>query len=76
MIKAKDAQGRELEFSVYGTDPDDIQVNEIYYTNPADPEVVEDAVINYVEREYAAEIYEAWMEDQIGRAEAYYEGDR
>ena len=67
-MKVKDQKGRELEIeSVTGTDGDDIQIDEIYYTD--DPEEVSDEVVEFVSTTYATELYEFWYEWMVGRAE-------
>lgn len=66
-MKAKDSQGRTVEIELYGSDADDIQVASAEYTESDDQ--VSETEIYWIEREYAAEIYEHWMEDRICAAE-------
>lgn len=68
-MKAKDSQGREVEVTLYGADADDIQIASAEYTDPGLEPTVEESEIHWIEREYAAEIYEHWIEDRICAAE-------
>jgi hypothetical protein len=70
----KDSKGKEVEISVYGNDPDDIQIDEAFYVETK--EDVSDDEIQYIYDAYSDSIYESWLDKQIGAAEAYYEGDR
>ena len=71
----KDKNGREIEVNgVYGSYADDIQIEEAYYIDTQ--EDVDDSLLDYIYNTYHSEIFEAWLDRQIGYAEAYCEGDR
>jgi hypothetical protein len=63
--------GRQVEFSVFGRYEDDLTIDDIYFTESEDEVSQED--IDYIEKTYAQEIYENWIEDQIARAEDWAE---
>ncbi len=73
MIKAKDKNGREIEFSVYGRHGDDIQIDEIYYVDGEDE--VSEATVNWIQERYAEEIYEAWYMNMVDAAEYYMDAE-
>lgn len=73
-MEVLDQKGRALEVVyVGGKHEDDIQF-ELAWMNSN--ETVPDEVYEFVADNYYAELYEAWYERQIDRAESYYEGDR
>jgi hypothetical protein len=65
--------GREVEFSVFGRYEDDLTIDDAYFVD-SDEEVSQQD-IDYIEKNYAQEIYEKWLEDQIARAEDRAERD-
>ena len=71
-MRARDSKGREVDIQLYGSDADDIQIASAEYTESDD--TVEESEIYWIEREYAAEIYEHWMDDRICAAEYAAEG--
>lgn len=73
-MKVKDKDGREIQISVSGRYEDDIQIDEAYYVD-SEEEVLDD-VIDYIQSQYADEIYQEWYENKCGEAEYLYEGDR
>ena len=70
MIRAKDENGNDLEFSIYGKYDDDIQIDEIYYINSEDE--VSETTIDYVMDRYSNDIYEEWLMNQVDAAEAWH----
>lgn len=73
-MKCKDENGKEMVVTVCGRYEDDLQIDDAYYVDSDDR--VSDETIEYVYENYADAMYEEWYEGQIGRAEAYFEGDR
>ena len=69
-----DNQDNEIEITISGQYRDDIQIESAYYTD-SDTEVSEET-IEYIYKHYASDLYETWLEQRIGYAEAYYEQDR
>lgn len=72
ILKTKD--GREVDCHVSGAAHDDVVIESGSYVDTGE-ECPED-VLDTLQNDYAGEIEQEWMEQQIGRAEAYYEGDR
>lgn len=63
----KDKAGREIEISVYGRYEDDIQIDSAQYVD-GDDEVSEETC-EYIYEHYQSELYEAWFDQQCGRAD-------
>ncbi len=71
----KDSKGREVEIGgFHGRDRDDIQIGEAAYTD--DGSDVSDDEMEHIYDAYASEIDQAWYENQMDAAEAFYEGER
>jgi hypothetical protein len=62
-----DKQGREIKISIYGTEPDDVQVDSAVYAD--DDSDVPDSVVDYIMDIYGDEIYQNWYEYQVDMAE-------
>lgn len=71
-MKVFDKEGRELEVTLYGKYEDDIQIDEIYYTDS--DEEVSDSVIEYIYDKYSDKMYEEWFMDRCSDGESFYEG--
>lgn len=65
----KDSKGRAVELYLYGDEPDDIQVEDIFYADD-ESDVPEDEV-EYIMDKYADAIYEEFAEQQAARYENY-----
>jgi hypothetical protein len=63
-------QGREIDVYLYGDEPDDLQIEDAFYTDNHEEEVL-DSVVEYLMRTHCVAIYEVWSEYQSCRAEAY-----
>jgi hypothetical protein len=72
----KDSTGRRVYIKLYGSDADDIQIDEAYYDEPGCDEEVSDDEVEWIMNHYSDRIYEEWIQYQVMRAERYYEGDR
>lgn len=70
MITVKNAFGREIELSVCGAQ-DDVQIDECYYVDGDDEVTNED--IDFIYHTYGDELYGAYMEHAIDRAEHLYD---
>lgn len=69
-MRVTDKNGRPVEITVYGRYDDDIQIDEAYYTD-ADDQEPDDDMLAWIAETFASEIYEQWLDDCAGRAEAY-----
>ena len=68
----KDSQGNEVELEISGSsEADDLVIDSAYYVNTDMPEEVEDSELDYIQDHYQAQMYEAWFEGQLRRAEIY-----
>jgi hypothetical protein len=74
-MQVNDKNGNEIEISVSGRYEDDIQIEEAYYVDETLGEV-SDETINYIQDNYAEDIYESWFDKQLGMSESIWEGDR
>jgi len=69
----KDKNNREVEVGVYG-EYDDVQIDEAVYVDTG--EDASDEVVDYLMSTYGDELFEAFQERQIDRADSYYGDDR
>jgi hypothetical protein len=67
----QDKEGREIELSVCGKYDDDIQIDDAFYAD--DDSEVADETIDWIQDQYASEIYDEWYQNRIGAAEAAYD---
>ena len=74
MILKEYGTGREIDVHVRGNDPDDVLIESGTYVDTG-ADAPED-VLDELQQDYASEIVEHWVQGQVARAEAYFEGDR
>lgn len=67
----KNAEGREIEFTVYGKYEDDIQITDANYLD-GDEDVAESDIL-YLLDTYQDAIYMAWVENMQGYADSLYD---
>ena len=67
-------EGREVDVQVKGESSDDVSIAHAVYTDTQ--EQVEDDDVYVIEQRYSDELYNEWFDNQVGRAEAFFEGDR
>lgn len=70
----KDKNGREVEVHVRGSAHDDVYIESGCYVDTG--EEAPEGVLDDLQNDFAGEIEQQWLENQIGRAEAFYEGER
>lgn len=70
----KNKKGQEIEIYFQGTEPDDIECSSASFVN-CDEQVLDDD-IDWIMTIYTDDIFTDWMENQVARAENYFEGDR
>lgn len=58
-MKVKDQNGMELEVRITGTEPDDLSLYDVYYTDSDSHLTAE--VIDYVVTKYADELLSEWL---------------
>lgn len=73
-MKAYTRDGAEIEIQVGGQYSDDIQILSAVRLDTN--EELDDAELSWVERRFADEIYESWLEGKVMEAEYSSEGDR
>jgi hypothetical protein len=66
------ADGREVYVTVYGHDPDDLCIDEAYYTDGPENIIVAapDDVVAWLEHKYADRIQQHWIDKQMAAAES------
>jgi hypothetical protein len=62
-MRVKDSKNNIIEIEVFGYSSDDIQIESAVYEESG--EEVSEEVIEYIEKHYAEELYEAWFERQM-----------
>lgn len=69
-----DESGRVFEYSVDGTEPDDVEITEAHYTDSG--EVVPDGVLEGLHESMIENMTEAWWERERAKGEALYDAHK